>query len=520
VVREKVRVEIPRQSIKPGGFVAIYIDDKFDIALSPDTPETSTKPFVFVWDTKADDVADGPHNIRALLYNPAEGDNVAVTEGGDSSVNITVANKIKNGPSDLRLRYKFREGQSLDYTQDGKAVIVGGISENGASDDQELATTLAKQQFAVQDVGADVSLVRNRTTSMKVTEGGQEYTLGTTDMASSIYQEVDPLGAVHYEDGSNAEIAQFNQLGISVSSTLELPELPREAVTVGSEWIIGGQRIPLPGSEPGKEPKVTLKNKLVDLEWQNGYPTAKIHQTYTGALSQASVQVAGIEITTPTVTFERDIYVAYNSGKLVRSTSNLSVAGMTTSLPSTPAAGAPGMQGGGMPGMMGGGGKFGGMMGGAPGGAPGMPGGGRFGGMQGGGMPGMPGRGFSGAPGGGMPGGGFGGGMPGMPGGGRFGGMQGGGMPGGGRFGGMQGGGMPGMPGGGRFQGRGGMPPGMTGSSMPGGMPGGMPGMMGSGNPGMMGMMGPGRNGVGTNIGEPKKVTVRTTTTTELIGGS
>lgn len=44
--------------------------------------------------------------------------------------------------------------------------------------------------------------------------------------------------------------------------------------------------------------------------------------------------------------------------------------------------------------------------------------------------------------------------------------------------------------------------------------------MMGSGNPGMMGMMGPGRNGVGTNIGEPKKVTVRTTTTTELIGGS
>src|ERR1051325_5175667 len=42
-VREKVAIEIPRASIAPGGFVALYLDGKFYTALPP--APNSNKPF-------------------------------------------------------------------------------------------------------------------------------------------------------------------------------------------------------------------------------------------------------------------------------------------------------------------------------------------------------------------------------------------------------------------------------------------------------------------------------------------
>jgi len=74
-VREKVRVEIPRGSIGPGGFVAFYLDatdkseGKFLLALAPPEDEDSNgKPFTYVWDTKGNNISDGEHSIKAILY--------------------------------------------------------------------------------------------------------------------------------------------------------------------------------------------------------------------------------------------------------------------------------------------------------------------------------------------------------------------------------------------------------------------------------------------------------------------
>src|SRR5579883_826611 len=69
-VREKVVVEIPRSSIPSGAFVAFYIDDNFDVAISPQTGNRGSF-FEYVWNTKDRDVADGPHTIRAVLFTPA-----------------------------------------------------------------------------------------------------------------------------------------------------------------------------------------------------------------------------------------------------------------------------------------------------------------------------------------------------------------------------------------------------------------------------------------------------------------
>src|ERR1051326_5556349 len=87
-VREKVRVEIPRASIKPGGFVAFYLDDKFHVALAPPDTETSARqPFTFVWDTKGSNIPAGDHPTRAVLFEPAAGaEATAVTEKATSEV--------------------------------------------------------------------------------------------------------------------------------------------------------------------------------------------------------------------------------------------------------------------------------------------------------------------------------------------------------------------------------------------------------------------------------------------------
>ena len=72
VVREKVRIEIPLSSIKMGAFVAIYLDEEFQGALIPDEKAEKAKKFTYTWDTKLGKVPDGPHTVRAVLYEPAK----------------------------------------------------------------------------------------------------------------------------------------------------------------------------------------------------------------------------------------------------------------------------------------------------------------------------------------------------------------------------------------------------------------------------------------------------------------
>jgi hypothetical protein len=125
-VREKVRIEIPRASIRPGGFVAFYIDDKFQMALAPSEEAASlTKPFTYLWDTKASATPDGAHTIRAVLYEPAggAGEGIAADEKGSTSVRLVVANRIHNGPHSLLLRYKYHEGENLVYSSDSKQLL-------------------------------------------------------------------------------------------------------------------------------------------------------------------------------------------------------------------------------------------------------------------------------------------------------------------------------------------------------------------------------------------------------------
>lgn len=420
-VREKLRIEIPSRSIHAGGFVALYVDGQFVVALPGEEQEegSADKPFTYIWDTKGAGVSDGEHTLRAVLYEPTAGagTTVGVNEVARSEVRVTVANRITDGPSALLLRYRYHEGDNLEYSRDGQAVAVGALSESGKIGDENLGSVKGTLRLAVEDSRFDpaaqssVYLVRNKLTSLSILSGAEEQVFEPSQLSNSMYQELLPDGRVQYETGDRTGTTEFTSLGLPVNNTLELPLLPTLEVSVGSEWKTQNQRIDVPGLSPSKQPRVTLTNKLEDLEWEGGRRTAKIHQTYEGALKEKDIQFGPVDVTAPQVKFTRDVYLAYDSGLLVRTTRTLTVQGRTTSsvgAPPPPPSGGGFAGPGAGPGFGGGSPGYGGPPG-YPGGSPGYPGGSSGFPSSPGYSPGGP-AGYPGYPGGGSPA--YGGGTP------------------------------------------------------------------------------------------------------------
>lgn len=349
-VRENVQIEIPRASIPKDGFVAFTIDKNFTIAVTPKEESGNEKNFTYLWDTKGLGIKDGEHTLRAELYVPASGNEVAMSQKGASEVRIIVENKIHKDPGLIHLRYKFREGADLAYARYFHSFIVGGVSETGTTtSDQDIATAQGKLQVDVFDVRHDpmvkpdptVNLLRNRLTSLEFTSGGQETIFDPSQLPGSLYQELNPLGQVLYQTGGSVVSGDLGGgQALFLYASLDPPLLPSGPVTLGQKWLTYKQSIDIPGVLQQQQPKVTLTNTLVDLEWDGGYPTARIHQALTSdSLTPAgirSIDVNGIEITSPSIKFERDIYLAYKSGTLVRTTRSLTISGRTTSMVGMP----------------------------------------------------------------------------------------------------------------------------------------------------------------------------------------
>jgi hypothetical protein len=148
-VREKVTIEIPSASMPPGASVAIYLDGNFYEAV-PGNSVSFGKPFRWIWDTKGTNVSDGEHTLRVVLYTPSGDSGTAVEEKGTSEVKLNVANKIHNGPSSLRLRYRYADGQTLDYQRTSTSKIVGGVSNTGVSSDQTLASIDSRLMLEIE----------------------------------------------------------------------------------------------------------------------------------------------------------------------------------------------------------------------------------------------------------------------------------------------------------------------------------------------------------------------------------
>src|SRR5579872_320498 len=327
-VREKVRVEIPLASIPNDAYVAYYIDGQFRVALAP-TQEQRDKArpgasYDFVWDTKAlyrarfstkDEVpADGEHEIMAKLFVPVSPSGSVLKE--TTSVKVVVQNKFDPGNVPIALRYRFVDGSSRDYSRTGNTSIVAGLTQGaGSTDDQELVAENSDLLVAIEDkYPTGNAIVRNLLKKLTVRQSGQETTYPPDQLPKALYQEVDPYGNVKYQNES-VSFDQFAQMGIPVSATLELPVLPPQPVALGDKWQTSNVSLELPGTPPDKQPHVTVDSSFDGVEWQGGYPTAKIHQHYDGStgLKLKNILVDNIDVMDPQITLDQDIYIAYRS---------------------------------------------------------------------------------------------------------------------------------------------------------------------------------------------------------------
>ncbi|MCL6473443.1 MAG: hypothetical protein K6U75_00120 [Firmicutes bacterium] len=473
IVREKVRIEVPRASIPQGGFVGIYIDGRFHTSLAPRQDDKEPR-LRYIWDTKmpildpstqkTEPIQDGEHTITVVLYDP-EGKAIDRAE-----VRVQVANRegISLPAIGARLQYRFRLGENVNYKQHDEVILLAG--QTGA----EITGGVTGEQVAYEadtffnlfayDVRGNTFIIRQRANKQQVLAYNQPvYTLGE-EMFRAVLQFVTPLGNVVYQNVDTTNDPY-------VFRVMVLPVLPELRVKPGDTWT-SFAHILLPDMPVERARKVLAQNKLEGVEWEGGYPTVRIRQTYEGTLS-GTLEFSNYVLQNPKVKLDRTLWFAFNAGRLVRTETTVEIEGQVPTgvqpgrlaglggMPGAPmmggtipgyggpimggprAAGGAPMMGGPMPGY---GAPMGGFVGGmdddrsgmagrrrgAPGvpGVPGMPPGAAAGGRRGGtaygappGIPGVPGVPMMGpAPGtggrmarGGLPG------LPGVP---RAGGLQ------------------------------------------------------------------------------------------------
>jgi hypothetical protein len=185
-------------------------------------------------------------------------------------------------------------------------------------------------------------------------------------------------------------IARADKPGAYIS--LPLIELGNGPRRIGSTWSTNAP-IMLEWATLDAPPMVNAENTLEGLEWQDGYKTARIKQTYKGKANIPIFGGAG-KMNGADVVMTRTIWFGLSVGKVVRMETTTEVKGEAPQDVLSAMVPQAGMSGGGMMSGMGGGagmmGRAGGMLGGGPTddgdmgamGSGGFPGGPGFGGMQ------------------------------------------------------------------------------------------------------------------------------------------
>ncbi|MDW8291131.1 MAG: hypothetical protein RMM06_10430 [Armatimonadota bacterium] len=365
IVRERVRIEVPRASIPEGGFVGIYIDGKFLTSLAPRQDDKEPR-LRYLWDTKApvldsatgksESIQDGEHTITVVLYD-AESRAIDRAE-----VRVQVANQegIVLPAMGTRLQYRFRLGENVNYKQRDEVILLAG--QTGA----EITGGVTGEQVAYQadtffnlfvyDIRGENFIIRQRANKQQVLAYNQPvYTLGE-EMFRAVLQFINPLGNVVYQNVDTTNDPY-------VFRVMVLPVLPELRVKVGDTWPARAP-ILLPDMPIERAPRVTVQNRLEGVEWEGGYPTVKIRQTFEGTVS-GTLEFSNFALQDARVKLDRTLWFAFNAGRLVRSEATIEIEGQVpTGVSPTRLAGM-----GGMPGMMAGAPPTAPMMGGAPYGA-------------------------------------------------------------------------------------------------------------------------------------------------------
>ncbi|HEY3331335.1 MAG TPA: hypothetical protein VGK19_15000 [Capsulimonadaceae bacterium] len=341
-VRETVPILLPRAATPSSGYVTITIDGQFiKAAALPDDAQGT----VYLWDTKApytlpEDpdrklyVLDGDHTITIRVFNR---DNSIY---GTAIARVRVANTIPELKDGLKLAYKWQNSTDAKYHRTSTLELLNSsaglppdtIQKSDVYFKRTVEDTEANGDVLLRDQVLNDGVIINHGTVAYVQIG---YTLKgrmrTVSISGATMKNNPPLSAAGSHFGFG------------------IPAFPPRRVQVGDSW-----QAPIEGSLQWAVEHPTLMRgtaRLDAFEWQDGYPCAKIIETYNGVakFDIDTPQADAADIQGANVNIIRTVWFAYTYGKLVHISTDMKVDANLTSAQVTalggsstsPAAAAP-----------------------------------------------------------------------------------------------------------------------------------------------------------------------------------
>ena len=379
-VREKVKIQFPKGSVPPGGYVGIFLNGQL---IDSVVPQASGKYLTYILDTKgrglADTPAGKPDRLEAKLYvNYNDQPRIVSTSSRDLSIANIASIRIPN--SGFKLRYRFQPGTELVYRVTQRRTV-DTISESqnklgGRPAELPLDYETIRMKYAVDNAYPNGDgLVRMQAMPQK----GKNYAILTTASSetpkkfeanemAAIYMKLTPTGREVF--GSIP--AWFGLEGTSAAGTrtslfaaYPLPTLPEKAVRPGDSWQTRFQDGKINMEKLYAQTSVVqgtlARGEFVGVEWEMGHPCAKLHNSIAAGQRSAAdkkLKSSGAAFGGENVKLDETIWFAMDTRQVIKvvrdETVETKVGGGGGNSPFGPGAGGPGGYPGGRPGAPGG----------------------------------------------------------------------------------------------------------------------------------------------------------------------
>ena len=339
-VREKVRIQFPKGSIPPGGYVGIFLNGQL---IDSAVPPVRGKYREYILDTKGrglpDTVPGKPDRLEAKLYvNYNDQARIVRT----SSVDLNIANvasiRIPNGG--FKLRYQFRPGTELVYRMTQRTTVdTISASQNtlgGRPAELPVDFEAIRMKYAVDNAYPNGDgLVRMQAMPQK----GKDYAILTVAGATEPKKYRDNEMAAIYMRLTNTGREVFGSIpawfGLEGTSAeggrtdlfaaFPLPALPEKSVRPGDSWQTRFQRGRIDLEKLHNQTSVITgspaRGEFVGVEWEMGHPCAKIHNSIAaGESTVADRKLAknGAAISGEKITVDETIWFAMDTRQVIK----------------------------------------------------------------------------------------------------------------------------------------------------------------------------------------------------------
>jgi hypothetical protein len=312
-VREEIPVRIAPADLPRDGYFTVSIDKVFRTA-EVINPGNS---LLYVWDSQApfqepNDpgvdkyTEDGDHEIEVSVYD-RQGNLLAT-----GAATVKLANKVTNLPDGIKLSYAWTEDQTLRYKRHSELNM---LSTGGDTSSQNVETTDVRFSRSIEDSTGGEYLVRDQVypDGLIVNHAGSNLVQNVFDIKSR-YRTVNSYGETLVEE---TPFSAGDHIGFSIV------QVPARRITVGDSW---DTKIEVSVPWASEKPTVLDGSARLDcFEWQDGYPTAKVIETYDGPATLFADTKATISFQADNVHLVRTYWFAYNSKRLVKSRTDMTI---------------------------------------------------------------------------------------------------------------------------------------------------------------------------------------------------